>query len=158
MSANKETVILAMMTELERGTTRNKAMAIIGKKWQLATRTFDRYWKTAQERHEKAVSARQQELAEVSTQAEKERLKQAINDKDTHARALLDRIQDLEKIVAGRSVKVGNTIITATYSDEIRAKGEIRAILKQIGEWYGFEAPKQIDIQSKIVKATLKLN
>lgn len=66
-----------------------------------------------------------------------------------------ETISELEKVKIG-AVKVAGQILITTQADVIKAKNEIRAhyseiraILKQIGEWYGFNAPKQLDHTTK---------
>lgn len=91
------------------------------------------------------IQSKNERLENSSIEIEIDALKTSLKDKDTHAKELLKQIERLETITAGKAVKVGNGVIVATFSDEMRAKAEIRAIRKQIGDWYGFNAPKQLD-------------
>lgn len=162
MKANKEDIILDMIIELERGTTRKDCLAKNGEEWRISPRTFDRYWKTAQERHTQAVQSRQQQVTDLITESKIETIKTALEDKEAHALELLEYIKQLEKIKAGKTIQVGQgenmMMISATHADEIRAIAEIRAIKKQIGDWFGFNAPQKVDITKKVLKATLNLS
>ncbi len=75
---NKQIVIDAIIKGIEIGKDRGKLLATIGKKWQISQRTFDRYWKTAQQQHISKQDALKKELAEVDKQAAIEARKKAI--------------------------------------------------------------------------------
>lgn len=79
---NKENIITEILVELEKGVERGKCLANIGKKWQISNRTFDRHWKTANDRHKQTQQATQKALSELTIEAEKERFKKAILSKD----------------------------------------------------------------------------
>lgn len=50
--AKKEAYITGILKELRSGNAeRGKVLAKLGKKWQMGDRTFDRYWKIANERY-----------------------------------------------------------------------------------------------------------
>ena len=52
MASKSDTYIQFILDELKSGNVeRGKVLAKVGKKWQMPARTFDRYWKKAQERH-----------------------------------------------------------------------------------------------------------
>ena len=82
MKAAKQNIISDLLIELEKGTERGKALAKVGKKWQLSNRTFDRHWKVAQEQYKLRSQEIEKELLKQSTEAEKERLKEAILSKN----------------------------------------------------------------------------
>ncbi len=84
---NKENIVTEILLELEKGTERAKCLAKVGKKLQLSNRTFDRHWKTANERYAVNQESKQKALAEVSLDGEKEALKKAILSK--HERMLI---------------------------------------------------------------------
>lgn len=107
-----------------------------------ALRLHDKYYSEYQ-------NLENNELEAQTIEAEKEALKTALNDKNEHAQKLIDEIEQLKLIIAGRNIRVGDTIIVATFQDEIRAKAEIRAIRTQIGKWYGFEAPIKNELTGK---------
>jgi hypothetical protein len=79
---NKENIITEILIELEKGVERGKCLAKVGKSWQISDRTFDRHWKTANDRHKQTQEATQKALAYISIEAEKERFKKAILTKD----------------------------------------------------------------------------
>ena len=98
MKAAKQNIISDLLIELEKGTERGKALAKVGKKWQLSNRTFDRHWKVAQEQYKLRSQEIEKELLKQSTEAEKERLKEAILSKNETMEILTKIIQsDLEK-------------------------------------------------------------
>src|SRR5690554_2615159 len=72
------------------------------------------------------IQSKNERLENSSIEIEIDALKTSLKDKDTHAKELLKQIERLETITAGKAVKVGNEIIVATFSDEMRAKAEIR--------------------------------
>ena len=61
----KQIVIDALIKGIEVGKDRGKLLATIGKKWQVSQRTFDRYWKTANEQHMAKQQAIKKEIAIV---------------------------------------------------------------------------------------------
>jgi len=120
-------------------------------KWQCSDRTVDRILRKA-----KKIYLRTTESIRAKTQAEYE-VKEVSNflagvtDKNKQAEYLMSKIAALEKIKAGKALQVGEgltaRLIIATHSDEIRASIEIRAILKQIGDWYGYNSPIAGDLE-----------
>ena len=57
-----ETYISFIIDQLKTGNVeRGKVLATFGKKWQTGTRSFDRYWKEANERHLEAQNKLQKE-------------------------------------------------------------------------------------------------
>ncbi len=104
---------------------------------------FDLYYpEIMKEINEKAIA----ESAEQNSEA----IANLVGDKNKHAQELLEDIERLKQITTGKALKVANQLIIATFTDELRAKGEIRAIRKQIGEWYGFNTPKQINQKTQL--------
>jgi len=98
VKASKQNIITDLLLELEKGTERGKALAKVGKKWQLSNRTFDRHWKVAQEQYKLRSQEIEKELLKQSTEAEKERLKDAILSKNETMEILTKVIQsELEK-------------------------------------------------------------
>ena len=142
---SKQKAIEVILSELEKGTTYSDCLSVYVSKWHVTDRTFVRYWKEANKVYSEKQETMRNAVTDIDTQKAREALKKALNDKDKHAEDLLKQIERLESIVAGKAVKVGNEIIVATFSDERGAKAEIRAIKKLIGDWYGFNAPKQLD-------------
>lgn len=143
-----------ILKELDKGTTFTYCLRLINTKWDLSRSTFARYWKKANAEYDKRQQSIREALTEEYTAKEKEALELALSDKNKHAQDLVNQIKRLSEITAGKSVKVGDTLITATWETEIRAKAEIRAILKQLGDWYGFNAPAKTDNIHKIETLT----
>lgn len=69
LKPTKQIVIDAIIKGIEIGKDRGKLLATIGKKWQISQRTFDRYWKTAQEQHTAKQQAIKSEIAIVDKEA-----------------------------------------------------------------------------------------
>lgn len=82
MKPNKENIVNEMLLELEKGISFSDCLALFGTKWNLPKTTFARYWKTANERHAVKQGAIQKELMIVSTESEKDKLKEAILSKN----------------------------------------------------------------------------
>lgn len=75
---SKQIIIDAIIKEIEQGKTKSKILAKFGAKWRIAPRTYDRYWKTANEQHTAKQEAIKKELAEIDKQAAIEARKKAI--------------------------------------------------------------------------------
>lgn len=114
MKPNKENIINDILIELEKGITFSDCLALNGTKWQLSQRTFARYWKKANEAHKDVLNKRQKELADISIEAEKERLKMAILTRH-------ERMKIASDIGKGKAWKVGDEILIPTSSDRLRA-------------------------------------
>jgi hypothetical protein len=106
VKAAKQNIISDLLIELEKGTERGKALAKIGKKWQLSDRTFDRHWKEAQEQYKIRSQEIQNELLKQSTEAEKERLREAILSKNETMEILTKLIQSEAEKTADRIAAV----------------------------------------------------
>lgn len=129
---NKENIITDILVQLEKGIERGKALATIGKKWQTSQRTFDRHWKTANERYAGNQEATQKALAEQRTDIEKERLKKAILSKD-------DALAILSKIGTGNATKIDGAILVPTFNERTNA-------IKTMADLQGWKAPTKTDI------------
>lgn len=114
LKPNKEKIVQDIIIELEAGSNYSTALALNGTKWQLPKRTFDRYWKMAQEVYSERQQAIQKQLERDSITAAQERLKKAILTKD-------ERMQIASDIARGKAWKVGTDIIAPTGSDRIKA-------------------------------------
>lgn len=65
MKAKKETIIDFIVAEIKKGKSRGDILAKVGNKWQTPPRTFDRYLKVAQLRHQakrQVINKRKDEL------------------------------------------------------------------------------------------------
>lgn len=76
---SKQVIIDAIIKEIEQGKTRAQTLGKIGKKWEISRTTFDRHWKTAndkqKERQEKASKAADAVYIETKAEAVKTGLK-----------------------------------------------------------------------------------
>ena len=133
MKPNKENIINDILIELEKGITFSDCLALNGTKWQLSQRTFARYWKDANEAYKEVLNKRQKELADISTEVEKERLKMAILTKH-------ERMKIASNIAQGKARKVNDQIIIPTDGDRIRA-------LDYLAKIEGDYAPNKTDIK-----------
>lgn len=101
-------------------------------------------------------------LAKVSITKEQEALELALNDKNGHAKNLLENIVKLEKQatelegVKIGAVRIGSEMVVTTQMDVNGAKraltaiyAEIRATKKLLGDWYGLNAPTKQDITTQ---------
>ena len=103
-----ETYISFIIDQLKTGNVeRGKVLATFGKKWQTGTRSFDRYWKEANERHLEAQNKLQKEKDSIYIDAEKEALKRNILQKH-------EALEILSKIAKGTAKKVNEQIIIPT--------------------------------------------
>jgi len=88
---SRDNIISTILNELEIGITRSACLTKYVKEWQMSDRTFDRYWKTANEQHRK----RQQEASQAADAAyietKVEAVKEAVMSKQERL-ALLTRI------------------------------------------------------------------
>ena len=75
---SKQIIIDAIIKEIEQGKTKSKILAKFGGKWRIAPRTYDRYWKNAQEQHNIKQEAIKKELEKVDKDAAIEARKKAI--------------------------------------------------------------------------------
>ena len=102
---NKQTIIDLLIKEIEQGKERGKLLAIFSKKWQLSQRTFDRYWKVANEQH----VVRQQA---IKAELDKQDIELA---KDARKRAIMTAIQRQELLtqIAKGDVTVKKPVVIA---------------------------------------------
>ena len=140
MKPNKENIVKDILIELEKGISYNECLALNGTKWQLAVRTFARYWNTANEAYKEALNKRQTELDALTTDLEKERLKSAILSKN-EALALLS------KTAQGKARQVGKDVIIPSHSESTNA-------IKAISELLGWNMPTKSEVSNTIKTIT----
>jgi hypothetical protein len=90
----KQIIIDGIVKGIEIGKDRGKLLATIGKKWQLSQRTFDRYWKIAQQQHLAKQQTIKEEIAKIDKDAAIEARKKAIMTAD-------ERKEYLTQIIKG---------------------------------------------------------
>lgn len=113
--AGKQEAIDLILAEMEKGTIqRGKLLSKVGKKWQISTRTFDRYYKEAYSTYSARQQAIQKQLERESIEMAKERLKKAILTKE-------ERMEIASDIAKGKAWKVENEVIAPSAGDRIKA-------------------------------------
>jgi hypothetical protein len=75
---NKQQIIDVIVKGIALGKERGVMLSTIVKKWQLSARTFDRYWKVANEQHSTKQAKLKNQLEEVERQAAVDALKKEI--------------------------------------------------------------------------------
>ena len=142
----KQIVIDAIIKEIEQGKTKTKILAKFGAKWRIAPRTYDRYWKTANEQHTAKQEAIKKELAEIDKQAAIEARKKAIMTAD-------ERKEYLTKIVNGEIEvpytevkwdKKQNKFVTIKFVELANHAARINAIA-ELNKMEGDYAPTKVD-------------
>jgi len=80
--SKQETYISFIIDQLQSGNVeRGKVLAIFGKKWQKGVRSFDRYWKEANELYLEAQNKLQKEKESIYIESEKKAFKTALKTK-----------------------------------------------------------------------------
>jgi len=117
---NKQHIIDNLIKQIGAGNERGKVLATDGKKWQLSQRTFDRYWKIANQQHAEAHSKIKEELAKDNTLKELEAQKQALMTSTEKKELLVRRIKHIEA-----TIDKGKTLdYVKTYKGFINSKKE----------------------------------
>lgn len=129
---NKETVITELLSLLEQGKTHSEVLALNGTKWQLAERTFNRYWKDAQTKHKEALVSRQQQLLEQGDAAALERQEAGLMD-------LNEALTILTDIARGKAAIVAGELIMPSPLDRISA-------IRESAKMQGWQAPKKMQL------------
>ena len=94
MKPNKEVMITEMIAAMDFGEDRAAAMATLCEKWQIKTRTFDRYWAEARTRFEASMEVEKKAFDEVRLEAKVAAFKSQIMGK-------VERMEILSKIARG---------------------------------------------------------
>lgn len=111
---NKGKAIDLILLELQKGSTYSECLAVNGGKWRIPERTFDRYWKEANEAHNQSRDAIKEQIREEVLEAEKERVKKAILTKE-------ERMVEASKIARGEAWRVGKEVVIPNGSDRLKA-------------------------------------
>lgn len=139
----KELIVNEMLSEIDFGASRGECLAINAEKWQLTTRTFDRYWKEALSRFTAFNLKTQNALDEVRVDAAKKRLKKAIMDKE-------ERMELLTQIARGK-LKYKKEVVTKDGVTIIEAKPEFsdrKNAVAELNKMDGSYEPIKKDITS----------
>lgn len=112
-----ETYISFIIDQLKTGNVeRGKVLAIFGKKWQTGTRSFDRYWKEANERHLDTQNKLQKEKDSIYIDSEKEAVKTGLKSKlerMMHLQSMLEpdyMVQEVAGISQGQPIWVNRPL------------------------------------------------
>lgn len=115
---------------------RGEVMATFGKKWQVGDRTFDRYWKIAQERHKEAQILINKERDVLYKQKEIDSKKAQLLSRD-------ERLKIADDIAKGnaRKIKIGgkDELLIPTSGDQLKA-------LDYLAKVHGDYAPSKQDV------------
>jgi hypothetical protein len=136
MKPNKENIITDILIQLEEGTERGKCLSKIVEKWQISSRTFDRHWKVANERHLINRQSINTVIAEVYVEAEKERFKKAILSKD-------EALQILTDIANGKKTLVGKGSLIPTFAER-------RMAIQTMADIQGWKSDTKIQVSGNI--------
>ena len=123
---NTQIIIDAIIKEIEQGKSYTQALAANGETWRIPSRTFDRYWKTANEQHTTAQQAIKIKLIDIDTQAAIDARKKAIMSAE-------DRKEYLTKILMGE-VKIKQPFVVSGKIMEYPAEPSINDRLKALAE------------------------
>ena len=155
--SKQEAYISFIIDQLQSGNVeRGKVLAIFGKKWQTGVRSFDRYWKEANERHIEGQNKLQKEKESIYIEAEKEAFK--IGLKSKHERmlelqAMLSpdyRVQEVAGIANGMPIWV----------DRPLQPNEVKGIHAELSKMAGEYAPSKVaetDSQGNDKKVNTKI-
>lgn len=119
-----ETYIAFIKDFLRKGEVqRNKVLSKFVKKYQVDARTFDRYWKKAQESFSSELQAIESKKTEIVTSEAEKAVKRDIMDKN-------ERLEILTKMARGIGRKVGDEVLIPSDHDR---RGAIDLINKMEG-------------------------
>lgn len=138
MKPNKQAYIDFILNELQRGNVQYKEVMLgFVSNFQLTEKTFVVYWKNANLHHKINQDLIKKELASISINAEKERLKKAILSKDE----ILEKLTEIANKAFSNS-KDGTKI---DYNNRINA-------MKVLVDILGLKAPTNTNVSISTVK------
>lgn len=144
MKPQKEIIVNEILSEMDFGITRAEALAMNSEKWQIPTRTFDRYWAEASTRYLAANESAKKAVEVVRVQEIEKRASKGILSRE-------ERIQILSEIARGelalkKYIVCNKQIVKKTiYPDYKDRKEAVAEINKMEGDY----APIKKDITSK---------
>lgn len=144
MKPQKEIIVNELLAELtDWGITWQEAHAINNKKWQVTERTFERYWKEAQERFFLALENEQKAIEEVRLQASKDRALKRILSKD-------ERMEILTQIAKGEIPLVKHIVCDGIIQERevVPSWKDRRDAVAELNKMEGDYAPIKKDITS----------
>lgn len=104
MKPNREALINEMISDIDFGMDRGDVMEGFVEKWQLSTRTFDRYWQVAKKQYDDEQKAVRLERQEIKIDAEVSKVQGRIMDK-------IERLAVLTSIADG-TLSIQKTAVT----------------------------------------------
>lgn len=111
----KKKAIELILSEMEKGNIDAPTiLAKIGKEWQIAERTFYRYYNEALPTHQERQQAIQKQLEKETIEQEKKRIKREILTKH-------ERLEIAARIAKGNARKLDDKIIIPSDSDILKA-------------------------------------
>lgn len=136
MKPNKQQYIDFILNELNSGNIQYKdVLSVFVGKWGVSEKTFERYWKKANEVYLEQRETINNAKLEQSIESEKEAVKKQILSKH-------EALEILSEIAQGKVKKVEGTLIIPSPSDR---KGAIESIAKI----EGWNAPNKLDISTE---------
>lgn len=95
--SKKESYILFIVEELKKGNIeRATVLAGFGKKWQKGVRSFDRYWKEANNRHLETIQSIEEQKKELYTKSQIKGFKEGIKSVEQQKKEISEKIDFLE--------------------------------------------------------------
>ena len=123
MTVTKQKIIDEIIIEIESGSSYTETLAVNGSKWQLAQRTFDRYWSEANEQY-KVIQDKRRDITEsITTQAHIEVVETAIMSRKEKLKILEEiatGVASFEKILVIQGV-VQREFISPDATDRMKA-------------------------------------
>lgn len=151
---SRQTIIDAIIKEIEQGTTRGRIVSKFVKKCQVTERTIDRYWKTANEQHTVKQAAIKKELMQVDTAAAIAARKKAIMTSDERKEFLTALIKKQLKVMeVGSSTQMVHEYVDATgkmQKEIINYDNKLKAIA-ELNKMEGDYAKQEIDLRGETI-------
>lgn len=113
---SKDKAIELILIEIQKGAKRADILAIAGDEWQIPSRTFDRYYKTALNKHTELRNEVLSKLADESIDIEVTKAKKGILSKIEKQKILSD---------IAKGIKSSKKDPDYTYGDKIKAIAEL---------------------------------
>lgn len=137
--ANKQIIIDAIVKEVEKGKAYSKVLAVNVRKWQLSERTFNRYWKIANEQHKEA----QQSIKEAKAALD---IQNALEDRKGEIANATERKVILTKIARGQIPLRKHVVVDKfiEYIDVVPDYMDRKAAIAELNKMEGDYAPTKI--------------
>ena len=127
---NKDTCIELILSEMDKGTSKNIVLAKFGKKWRYPEDTFDKHWLEAKELY----LERRKEINDAKMEAIKEMEVEAVK------RNILSKLDALEILTEIATNQIISDKGISNDSDRINA-------IKTINQMQGYNAPKESKLE-----------